>query len=244
MSDVIDRWSGWIDTVASVINTYGDFFVGETQEAIIEYGVQSTTLETSLFAGLYMGAKFIPPLILLYMFFKKFLERTHAIAGAILVGGSGTFLVSYILKIRPTPIDHYNTVSSGPMTLVTAFQNIIADNPRVLVMIISTSFVFLILSFVFFYAINFFTWGITAMFMQEPLYGSSGGSAKAHAMLFTFVWLFYMTMETPANALISTAIIGIMMVFRRRKSSEKEEVVVVQESEEQDVDENFIYIDR
>lgn len=235
-------WSGF----SSFVEGFAEFGLSGIEEDIRLYGQAEASATTQVFAVLYVLAKMLPGTILVFLGVRHYLGTKKGAIVGILFQIASVGITSYILGVRATPTEQYNTFAYGPSQIISAFEGAKSAEglSEVVITWVVVFGVFFLISYLMWYFVNFLLWFITLTFRREPLFSDS--SAKGHALWMTLTWLFYLSITTAGSAFVNTIfVLGIIILNRgwqdrkkrkgpsKRKEGDKQLMMVQAEQAEQ-----------
>jgi len=219
LSELISTWMGVWEAFRSFLDGFvtfglGDGSSGRVRQAVTEHGTAEPSPTTQVLGLVYLVAKIVPLVSVLYFGLRYRVRRRYALGGA-LIGYLVWHLTSvWILEIRPSPLEEYRQISTGPGAVYTAIREMFRSQPieafTVWVVIFGTFFLF---SFLMWYLVNFVLWLVTMTYKKEPVFSET--SAKGHAFWMTLIWIFFLTMSSPGTAFVQTLFVLIAIVLNR-----------------------------
>ena len=215
ITDLYDSWSSSWSMFQMFLDGFAEFGLGGASDSVSKYNDGTNATPTTRLLGIiYIIATIIPFAIFVYLIARrKYSQKKYAIGLSVGLTLLWQVLTVNILEVRPGPFEAYERFAYGPMAVFRTVREMFIDNPveafTIWVVVFGSFFAF---SFLMWYLVNFTIWVITT-FRQNPLFTET--SAKALALWLTFVWIFYLTMDTAGDAFLNTFIVLLIILMNR-----------------------------
>lgn len=224
VGDLLSNWGNYWEAFDTTFSSFRDFGFTGMERIVSDYistqgSITSPTL--MIFAVLYILVSSMPFFMIGYVLVKKYTgSKKYGIAVGILAVTLITAVSSYLLELKPTPVERFEAVAYGPATIFSALAYTIVNDTTEAFMAISAFVFFFILSYLMWYLIMFMIYGITIMFMQEPIFSQSSG--KGHAMWMTILWLFFLSvLDSGSMAFVNVLLVLLAIIVKRSEIWEK-----------------------
>lgn len=215
LGQFVDTWLGLWHAFANLLSAFADLGLEGIADAIATYGPATpvATPTTKVLGLVYVVATLAPGFVLVYVSLRTVVDRATALAGAAVAKLLQIVVVVGVLEAAPSPLAKYEAIAYGPVTALRALGRLVATDPAHAFMLATAFAAFVGLSWAMWYGVNLLLYSATLLVRARPVWSES--NAKAHALTFTGVWVFFLTLTSAGTAFLQTVlVIGILLVRR------------------------------